>query len=75
LAVEKFEGGSFERSVDQGAARIGGAAKQRVAVVAQPQIQDQVFAEVYFVLATDGENIGSQDLVEIGVEGLLIVIA
>src|SRR5271154_1753641 len=55
LAVKKLEGTPLPRAVDQSGARVGSAAKCGIVVVAQAQIQNQIFAQVNLVLRVKGK--------------------
>src|SRR5580692_2637849 len=57
LAVKELEGRLLPGAVDQSGARIGSATKSRIVVVAEADIQNEVFAEVNFVLSVDRKYI------------------
>ena len=57
LAVKKLEGRLLPGAIDQSGARVGSAAEGRIVVVAESQIQNEVFSEVNFVLSVNGKYI------------------
>ena len=57
LAVKKLEGCLLPRIIDQSGARVRGAAKSRIVVVAKAQIQYEVLAKVNFILSVNGKYI------------------
>src|SRR4029077_1978117 len=75
LAVQKLKGGLVPRSKDEGGTRVGRTAECRVMVIAKSQIQDEVFAEVNFILGVSGKYTGGLVATKILNEGLKVVIA
>src|ERR1700733_14995120 len=58
LGVKKLEGRFFPGIIDQCGPRISGAAKSRIVIVANTQIQDQVLPETDFILGINRKYIG-----------------
>jgi hypothetical protein len=55
MSVQSLEGCFLPRIIDQGGPRFGTAAKGRLVIVAQPQIQYEILTKANFILSVNGK--------------------